>query len=77
MKTLFFSKNCRTIFMFPSTVIRVLKYLSKISYHFPGNVCSAVRLARYFYDLEIFTSSDTLVQRLLFGEVTITQEVTR
>jgi len=43
-----------------------------------GNATSsALTAGRFFYDLEIFTSSDTVVQRLLFGEVTLTQEVTR
>lgn len=32
---------------------------------------------RYFYDLEIFTPGDTVVSRLLQGEVTVSPEVTR
>jgi hypothetical protein len=49
----------------------------KISMTLTNTVTTGLAAGRYFYDLEIFTSSDTLVQRLLFGEVTITQEVTR
>jgi hypothetical protein len=49
----------------------------KISMILSNTVTTGLAAGRYFYDLEIFTSSDTLVQRLLFGEVTITQEVTR
>lgn len=32
---------------------------------------------QYVYDLEIFTSGDAIVKRLLQGDVTITPEVTR
>ena len=43
-----------------------------------GNATSSgLTAGRFFYDLEIFTSNNTVVQRLLFGEVTLTQEVTR
>ena len=49
----------------------------KISMTLTNTITAGLAAGRYFYDLEIFTSSDTLVQRLLFGEVTITQEVTR
>jgi len=43
-----------------------------------GNASSTgLTAGRYFYDLEIFTSGDSVVQRLLYGEVTLTQEVTR
>ena len=31
----------------------------------------------YYYDLEIYTSGDASVSRLLEGQVTVTQEVTR
>ena len=31
----------------------------------------------YFYDLEIFTSGDNIVKRLIEGKVTLNQEVTR
>jgi hypothetical protein len=49
----------------------------KISMILSNATTTGLAAGRFFYDLEIFTSSDTLVQRLLFGEVTITQEVTR
>lgn len=32
---------------------------------------------RYYYDLELFTSNDATVTRLLQGEVSVTPEVTR
>ena len=43
-----------------------------------GHVASsALTAGRFFYDLEIYTSNNLVVSRLLFGEVTVTQEVTR
>ena len=43
-----------------------------------GNAASSSLTAgRFFYDLEIFSSNNLVVSRLLFGEVTLTQEVTR
>ena len=38
---------------------------------------SALAAGRYFYDLEIFTSGDASVTRVMQGEVDISQEVTR
>lgn len=38
---------------------------------------AALNSGRYYYDLEIFTSGDANVTRLLQGEITLTQEVTR
>jgi hypothetical protein len=49
----------------------------KISMTLSNATTAGLAAGRFFYDLEIFTASDTLVQRLLFGEVTVTQEVTR
>ena len=49
----------------------------KISMSLTNGTTAGLAAGRFFYDLEIFTASDTLVQRLLFGEVTVTQEVTR
>ena len=49
----------------------------KISMSLTNGTTAGLAAGRFFYDLEIFTVSDTLVQRLLFGEVTVTQEVTR
>ena len=49
----------------------------KINMTLPNGTSAALTAGRFFYDLEIFTANDTLVNRLLFGEVTVTQEVTR
>ena len=49
----------------------------KISMTLPNATSKTLTAGRYHYDLEIFTSSDALVTRLLIGEVTLTQEVTR
>lgn len=38
---------------------------------------ASVTAGRYFYDLEIYTSFDTIVKRVLQGEALVTQEVTR
>lgn len=38
---------------------------------------AAIEPGRYYYDLEIFTSGDSIVNRLLQGEVTLSPEVTR
>lgn len=32
---------------------------------------------RYYYDVELYTSGDTIVSRILQGEVTVSAEVTR
>ena len=43
-----------------------------------GNaVSSALTAGRFFYDLEIHTSADAVVRRLIQGEVTLNPEVTR
>ena len=38
---------------------------------------SALAAGSYFYDLEIHTSGDAVVKRIIEGKVTLTQEVTR
>lgn len=38
---------------------------------------SAMGAGRYFYDLEIHTPNNAIVKRLIQGEVTLNQEVTR
>ena len=38
---------------------------------------SAIAAGSYFYDLEIHTSGDAIVKRILEGKVNLTQEVTR
>ena len=43
----------------------------------PNTVSSGISAGRYFYDLEIHTGSDAVVKRLIQGEVTLNQEVTR
>lgn len=40
-------------------------------------ISSGLSAGRYFYDLEIFTSGDSAVTRVMQGEVDINQEVTR
>ena len=49
----------------------------KIFMSLANAVTTGLAAGRFFYDLEIFNANDVNVQRLLFGEVTITQEVTR
>ena len=43
----------------------------------PGSTSKNLAAGQYVYDLEIFTSSDTIVKRILEGTVTLTPEVTR
>lgn len=43
----------------------------------PNNISSGLAGGKYFYDLEIFTTNDTLVKKLLKGEVILNPEVTR
>ena len=49
----------------------------KITMSLPNATSKTLTSGRFHYDLEIYTSSDVLVTRLLHGEVTLTQEVTR
>ena len=49
----------------------------KLTISLPAATSSALTAGRYFYDLEIFTSGDAAVTRLMQGEVDLTQEVTR
>lgn len=42
-----------------------------------NSVTTALTAGIYYYDLEIYTSSDALVTRLIEGQATISQEVTR
>lgn len=48
-----------------------------ITMEMSNSVSSAITSGRYYYDLEIFTSNNTIVKRLIQGEVTLNQEVTR
>jgi hypothetical protein len=43
----------------------------------PAATSSSISAGQYVYDLEIFTSSDSIVKRIIQGEVTLTPEVTR
>jgi hypothetical protein len=43
----------------------------------PHTTSSALTAGRFYYDLEIYTSGNTAVNRLLHGEVEVTQEITR
>lgn len=49
----------------------------KLTMSLPASTSAALTAGRYFYDLEIFTSGDATVTRLMQGEVDLTQEVTR
>ena len=42
-----------------------------------ASTSSSLAAGQYVYDLEIFTSGDAIVKRILQGDVTITPEVTR
>ena len=42
-----------------------------------ASTTSAIAAGQYVYDLEIYTSGDAAVKRILQGEVTLTPEVTR
>ena len=42
-----------------------------------SSTTAGISAGRYVYDLEIFTSSDAVVKRLIQGNVTINPEVTR
>ncbi len=43
----------------------------------PAATSSGISAGQYVYDLEIFTSADSIVKRIIQGNVTITPEVTR
>jgi len=43
----------------------------------PNATSTGISAGRYYYDLEIHTGSDAVVKRLIQGEVTLNQEVTR
>ena len=48
-----------------------------IKMELPNSASSGISAGRYYYDLEIFTTGNGTVKRLLQGEVTLNQEVTR
>ena len=43
----------------------------------PAATSSGISAGQYVYDLEIFTANDSIVKRIIQGDVTITPEVTR
>ena len=43
----------------------------------PAATSSGISAGQYVYDLEIYTSGDSIVNRIMQGEATITPEVTR
>jgi len=43
----------------------------------PAGTSSNIAAGQYVYDLEIFTANNSIVKRIIQGEVTITPEVTR
>jgi len=43
----------------------------------PGNTSKLLAAGQYVYDLEIFTANDSIVKRIIQGDVTLTPEVTR
>jgi len=49
----------------------------KVKMSLSNAASSAMDAGRYFYDLEIHTPNDVIVKRLIQGEVTLNQEVTR
>ena len=49
----------------------------KINMSLTNSTSTSLTAGRFYYDLEIYTSGNSAVSRLLHGEVTLTQEVTR
>ena len=43
----------------------------------PAATSAGISAGQYVYDLEIYTSGDSIVKRIMQGEATITPEVTR
>jgi hypothetical protein len=48
-----------------------------VSMQLNNTITASLAAGIYYYDLELFTAGDTIVTRLLEGQATITQEVTR
>ena len=49
----------------------------EVKMELPNATSSALSAGKYYYDLEIYTGSNALVQRLMQGTVILTPEVTR
>ena len=60
---------------FTCTVIDAAGGLIKME--MSNSISTTISAGIYYYDLELYTPSDVNVTRLLEGQVTITQEVTR
>jgi len=60
---------------FDCTVTSALE--GKIQMKLSNTSSSGISAGRYYYDLEIYTANDEIVKRLIQGEVTLNQEVTR
>jgi len=60
---------------FDCTVTSALE--GKIRMQLSNATSSGISAGRYYYDLEIYTATDAIVKRLIQGEVTLNQEVTR
>jgi len=61
---------------FTCTVLTPLD-AGKVKMELSNATSSSMEAGRYYYDLEIHTTNDAIVKRLIQGEVTINQEVTR
>ena len=44
---------------------------------FPAATSSGISAGQYVYDLEIYTANNSIVKRIMQGDVTLTPEVTR
>jgi hypothetical protein len=49
----------------------------EVKMELPNATSSSISAGKYYYDLELYTSSDAIVSRLMQGTVIITPEVTR
>lgn len=51
--------------------------LGKIDMSLGNSTTTALTAGIYYYDLELYTANDAIVTRLLEGQATVSQEVTR
>lgn len=59
------------------TVTKTDAAAGKLKMELAAATSSGISAGQYVYDLEIYTSGDAVVKRLLQGDVTLTPEVTR
>lgn len=59
------------------TVTKTDAAAGKLKMELAAATSSGISAGQYVYDLEIYTSGDAIVKRLLQGDVTLTPEVTR